>query len=482
MLKVTLQRSTPEDQGVASTAIIAFIEGVQKAMTKGNNQDLHSFMLLRHGVVISEGWWSPYKREMPHMLFSLSKSFTSTAIGLAISEGLLTVEDLVVSYFKAECAAPVSEYLAALRIKHLLTMSTGQERDTIDDIFNCQDGDWVGAFLKVPFDQEPGSSFLYNTGATYILSVILQKITGQKLIDYLQPRIFEPLGIVNPKWETCPKGYNTGGFGLSITTEDIAKFGQLYLQKGVWEGIQIIPSAWVEEATKKHIDNGTDMKSDWSQGYGYQFWRSQNNGYRGDGAFGQFCVVLPELDVVLAITGGVKDMQIPLTLVWDLLLPGIKDGILPENLQVQSLLKEKLASLEVLLPAGKHYVTGASEISGRRYQLEANSLGIEMMSISFGKDQCLISIKQEASMDVVSCGIGMWLEGYYTKMGEKVRAFSSGIWSDDKTFTLVSRYVETPFSEKTTFTFEGHAVQIAIKTNVAFGPIETISIKGNRVI
>ena len=164
-----------------------------------------------------------------------------------------------------------------------------------------------------------------------MLSAIVQKVTGMTVLDYLRPRLFEPLGIEHPTWETSPQGISAGGFGLSIRTEDIARFGQLYLQRGKWQGKQLVPAAWVEAATARQTSNGSNPQSDWDQGYGYQFWRCRHGAYRGDGAFGQFCVVLPEQDAVIAITSGVKDMQAVLNLVWDKLLPAMKPSSLPAD-------------------------------------------------------------------------------------------------------------------------------------------------------
>ncbi len=313
-----LQHGSPERHGIASSAILGFVEAVEQQI-----HDLHSFMLLRHGSVLAEGWWSPYAPERPHMLFSLSKSFTSSAIGLAVMEGRLSVDDRVLSFFPDETPAQVSENLAAMTIHHLLSMSTGHAEDTTSYLFKAQGESWVKTFLALPVEYEPGTHFLYNTGATYMLSAIIQKVTGEKLLDYLTPRLLEPLGIEGAEWEESPQGINTGGFGLSVKTEDIAKFGQLYLQKGLWHGNRILSESWIATATSSQISNGDDANSDWAQGYCYQFWRCRHNAYRGDGAFGQFCVVMPEQDAVLAITSGLDDMQAVLNLVWEHLLPAM---------------------------------------------------------------------------------------------------------------------------------------------------------------
>jgi CubicO group peptidase (beta-lactamase class C family) len=238
--QLSLPRSQPELQGITSNAILAFIEAVEEQQL-----ELHSFMLLRHGHVVAEGWWNPYKAELPHMMFSLSKSFTSTAIGLAVAEGILTLDDQVISYFPEDVPSEISENLAAMQIRHLLMMGTGHDIDTTDSFWVQPEGNWAKAFFSIPVEHKPGMHFLYNTGATYLLSEILQKASGQKLLDYLQPRLLEPLGIVDAAWTECPRGINTGGFGLSVKTEDIAKFGQLYLQKGIWNGVKILSEATI---------------------------------------------------------------------------------------------------------------------------------------------------------------------------------------------------------------------------------------------
>jgi CubicO group peptidase (beta-lactamase class C family) len=173
------------------------------------------------------------------------------------------------------------------------------------------------AFLALPVAHKPGTHFLYNTPATYMLSAILQKATGTDLMDYLRPRLFEPLGIRNPSWEKSRDGITLGGYGLKVTTEDIARFGQLYLRKGQWRGKPLVPAAWVAVATARQTSNGSSPTSDWEQGYGYQFWRCRHGAYRGDGAFGQFCIVMPEQDTVVAITSGTRDLQGVLDLVWN---------------------------------------------------------------------------------------------------------------------------------------------------------------------
>jgi CubicO group peptidase (beta-lactamase class C family) len=331
-----LPRSTPEAQGVSSAGIREFIEAADKQV-----DTMHSFMLVRHGQVIAECWWKPESAEKPHVLYSLSKSFTSTAVGLAVAEGKLSIDDPVLKFFPDDAPAEPSDKLKAMRVRDLLTMSTGHQSEPK----LTPDEPWVKSFLAHPVEHKPGAHFLYNSAGTYMCSAIVQKQTGQTVLDYLKPRLFEPLGIEGAEWSTSPQGISAGGWGLFLKTEDIAKFGQLYLQKGQWNGKQLVPASWVEQATSKQVSNGSDPTKDWDQGYGFQFWRCRHGAFRGDGAFGQFCVVLPEQDAVVAITADTKDMQGELNIVWEKLLPAFQKEALPANAGEETKLKQTLSNL-----------------------------------------------------------------------------------------------------------------------------------------
>lgn len=340
----SLPRSSPESQGVSSAQIRAFVEAADQHV-----QSMHSFMLVRHGNVVAEGWWAPESAEKPHILWSLSKSFTSTAVGLAVAEGKLNIDDKVLSFFPEDAPAEPSENLQAMRIRDLLIMSTGHDVEPR----RTEDGVWTKQFLAQPVPHPPGSTFRYNTSATYMQSAIVQKVTGQTVLDYLQPRLFEPLGIEQPTWETSPQGISIGGYGLYVRTEDIAKFGQLYLQKGQWHGKQLIPADWIAQATSKQVDNDKAPSAgnpDWREGYGFQFWQCRHGAYRGDGKDGQFCIVLPEQDAVIAITANTRNMQQQLDLVWEYLLPAFHDEPLSDNPAEAEKLQATLAALKLADP------------------------------------------------------------------------------------------------------------------------------------
>ena len=377
-----LPRSTPLDEDVSEVGILEFLDAVER-----EKFELHSFMMLRHGKVIAEGWWEPYGPDFVHTMYSMSKSFTSTAVGFAVAEGKMSVEDKVVSFFPDDLPSKISENLAAMRVKDLLTMSTGNEKEPTQTV--VKEENWGRTFLAQPFAHKPGTQFMYNSAATYMCSAIVQKVTGQNILDYLTPRLFEPLGITGMRWENCPRGIATGGWGLSIQTEGLAKFGQLLLQKGVWQGRQLLPAAWIEEATRFHIQQpGGDKpdrpkaKNDWLQGYGYQFWRCQGTAFRGDGAFGQFTIVLPEQDAVIVMTSENKNMQGQLDLVWKHLLPAFGAQGASKGLS------ERLGHLKLFPPP-----SSKTEPARRnwRFKLAANDLGLAEVAFDFSDDACTFS-------------------------------------------------------------------------------------------
>ncbi|HEU5118062.1 MAG TPA: serine hydrolase, partial [Isosphaeraceae bacterium] len=369
-----LPRCRPESQGVSSKAILAFVDAADRDL-----DSLHSVMMVRHGKVIAEGWWAPYSAESPHELYSLSKSFTSTAVGLAINEGKLSLDDEVLKFFPDEAPEKPENHLKSMRVRDLLRMSTGQQSEPPREGEN-----WAETFLSHPVPFKPGTHFLYNTSATYILSAIVQTATGETVLDYLTPRLFEPLGIEKPTWGTSPQGVSLGGYGLNVRTEDIARFGQLYLQKGMWDGKPVVPEAWVSAATSLQTSNGSNPKSDWDQGYGYQFWRCRNGAYRGDGAFGQFCIVMPEQDAVIAITSGLKDMQAVLNLVWEHLLPAMGESALPEDEEAVTRLKERLEGLTLRMPDGANSNSTGERISLRKITFPENDRKIEWIQLGYG--------------------------------------------------------------------------------------------------
>jgi CubicO group peptidase (beta-lactamase class C family) len=454
-----LPRSTPEQQGVSSAEVLSFLEAVDQI------DAMNSFMLVRHGHVVAEGWWTPYRAQARHSLYSLSKSFTSTAVGLAVAEGKLSVDDPVLKFFPEDAPAEPSKFLEAMRVHDLLRMSTGHQ---IEPGRSTKEA-WTKTFLAQPVPFRPGTHFLYNTSGTYMQSAIVQKVTGQTVLDYLQTRLFAPLGIEEPTWETSPQGISTGGYGLSIRTEDIAKFGQLYLQKGMWGDKQLVPAAWVEAATARQTSNGSNPDSDWDQGYGYQFWRCRNGAYRGDGAFGQFCVVLPEQDAVVAITSGVRDMPGVLQTVWDKLLPALKSSALPSAEAACEKLAGKLKALQVRLPERSG---DGVDIVGKRYVFPATDSDQKLESLAFERDglagPVTLVMRIAGDEQRIACGDGQWQEGEAAwGLMAKQPIAAAGAWAGD-VFTAKLCFYQTPFIVTLRLRPEEKKLAFNSETNVGF--------------
>lgn len=473
-------RSAPEAQGLPSGAILDFVDAVER---KG--LDLHGVILLRHGAVVAENYWAPYGPSDPHMLFSLSKSFTSTAIGLLVAEGRLSIDDHVLDFFPEDAPANPDAHLRALRVRHLLTMTTGHDPDPTR-VARESGQSWTKAFFGQPLLFEPGTHFIYNSLGTYMLSAIAQKITGERILHYLGPRLFVPLGIAQPTWQTSPQGIDTGGWGLSLTTPDIARFGQLYLQRGVWQGARLLPESWVAQATSRQVPNDPAENPDWEQGYGFQFWRCRHGAYRGDGMFGQYCVVMPDQDAVLAVTSGVMNMQTVLDQVWAHLLPAMGAAPLPTDPAAAARLANRLARAEPASAASPL----AAKLSGREFALEANPEGISAIGLAFGADGGSLTIRDDGGAQSIPFGYGGWLRGSGHPLGTRgihiidatpFKVAATGAWKDDRTLVLKLCWPETPFRRALTCRFEGECLEVDQQANVSFGPAELPRLEGRAV-
>jgi CubicO group peptidase (beta-lactamase class C family) len=466
---VSLPTSAPESQGIPSAAILDFLAAAEERIDA-----LHSMVLVRHGHTVAQGWWSPYRAEEPHMLFSLSKSFTSTGIGLAVAEGLLSIDDPVVGFFPEHAPVASRGDLTAMRVRHLLTMTTGHHAATAEGLL--AERDWVEAFLAAPVSHEPGTEFCYEDAASFMLSAIIQRRTGTTLLDYLRPRLLEPLGITGATWEAAPRGISAGGWGLNLRTPDVARFGQLYLQQGRWDGRQLVPREWVAEATGYQVSNERPgANPDWAQGYGFQFWRCRHGAYRGDGAFGQFCLVLPEQDAVLVTTAGLADPQGVLDLVWTHLLPAMGPSPLPAQIAAQERLAERLAGLRLPPVPGMPSSPVAAQVSERKYLTGAET-GLAWLRIDAGREHDTLTLHHDWGTHELVAGHGEWRTGNILLPNHRDQGphpvAVSGAWVDERTYVVRSYLLRTPFLRTLTLRFDGDGLTLDARENVAFGPTE----------
>jgi CubicO group peptidase (beta-lactamase class C family) len=461
----SLPRSTPADQDVDPAAILSFLD----ALDERPDIEMHSLMLVRHGQVVAEGWWAPYSAGRPHLLYSLSKSFTSTAAAFAQAEGLLDLDDTVISHFPEFAADITDPRSRSMRVRHVASMSSGHARETLGEALGRDPEEPVRGFLLTPPDRDPGTIFAYNQPCTYTLASIVQRNAGMSLTRYLRPRLFDPLGIGHVGWHTFPPGREQGFSGLHARTEDIAKLGLLYLQQGQWEGTQLIPKEWVTEATSVQVSNAGNTTPDWQQGYGFQFWMSRH-GYRGDGAFGQFCVILPEQDAVIVTTAYALDMQAMLDAIWTRLLPGIGTAA-PGAAAAHDELRARLARLQ--LPAstgapapgdwapwtsGPFAVTAtAADTTAQPFLLSAET-SLTSVAVAPRAGGWQISLVEPGNaLTFPAGGAGWTVSDHADRHGDTIPVAASGGWLDGQTLRAEVIFLETPHRMDITCSLPGRS-------------------------
>jgi CubicO group peptidase (beta-lactamase class C family) len=334
-------RSTPAAQGMSSRSIGALLDWFEERAVEG-----HSIMVVRHGHVVAEGWWTPYSADRPTLLYSVTKSFTSIAVGLVISDGLLALDDRMVDVLPDHVPDDVSEQGRRITVHHLLSMTVGHGTDSLTEAWEREPGDLVKGFLRVPFPEVEGNRFVYDNATTFLLARMVERVSGRDLRELLDERLFRPMGIDHAEWDRVASGKAFGFHGLHLTTEAVAAFGELLLRGGRWGDQQLVPREWVELATRPHSDI-PPVEDDSARGYGYQFWISEN-GFYADGAFGQHCVVIPSLDLVVVVTSHNTRTSATPDAVWDCLAPGIDH---PGSARDDEILADRLRRLSFPLVA-----------------------------------------------------------------------------------------------------------------------------------
>jgi CubicO group peptidase (beta-lactamase class C family) len=448
----SLPRSTPADEGVNPAAILSLLD----ALDERPDIEMHSLMVVRHGQVVAEGWWAPYSAGRPQLLYSLSKSFTATAAAFAQAEGLLDLDDPVVSHFPEFAADITDPRSRSMKVRHVASMASGHTRETLGEALERDPEEPVRGFLLTPPDRDPGTVFAYNQPCTYSLASIIQRNAGMPLARYLRHRLFDPLGIGHVGWHTFPPGREQGFSGLHARTEDIAKLGLLYLQQGWWEGIQLIPKEWVAEATSVQVSNSENPSPDWQQGYGFQFWMSRH-GYRGDGAAGQFCVILPEQDAVIVTTAYAPDMQAMLDAMWNHLLPGIGTAS-SGTASAHDQLSARLARLE--LPAspgaprpadwgpwtsGPFSITASTADTRPQPFPPSTDTFLTSIEVAPRKDGWQISLIEPGNALIFPVGGAGWtVSDHADRHGDTIPVAAAGGWLDDQTLRAEVIFLETP--------------------------------------
>lgn len=450
-----LARVRPEEVGIPPSAILCFMEDMTE-----RNMNLHSFMLLRHGKVAAEGYYSPFHKDLRHPIFSVSKSLTSAAVGIAIGEGRISLEDKVIHFFPDKQPETVHPYTADMTIRHLLSMQTVHRKST-----NKEARDIVFEYLHTPPSHPPGTVFAYDTTGTHTLCAILQRVTGTTVHDYLDDRLFQPLGMQDIEWETCPLGINLGGSGAYCTTEDLAKFGQLYLQDGLWNGIRILPEGWVELSTSKVVDNSSaGILLEGRSGYGYQFWRARRQAYCAFGAGGQFVLVIPDHDAVFVSTANTMlnrdEHQGILDCVWTHLVSSMQEPCAFDDAGYDRM-QQRLSALKLHLPEGSSISSTAVQVSGQQYRLTANEPGWTGCHFTFSEQSCELIFFHETGHSKVIGSMNDWHIGPDPFFG--LPSACGAIWADPSTCLIHIQLLEQQQMFILTCRFDRDAFVLQIK-------------------
>jgi CubicO group peptidase (beta-lactamase class C family) len=424
-----LPRSTPEEQGVPSVTIARFFQMIEE---KGF--DVHGLMMIRHGKVIAEHWWAPYAPQYQHAMYSATKTFTAMAIGFAVQEGLLNVENKVISFFPDLLPDTISPQLSGLTLKHLLTMSVGHASTFYPGSGESQ----VRSFLAAPFAHEPGTVWAYDITASHMMSRIITKVSGISILEYMKTRMFDPLGIEDVVWEMDNDGCNMGNGGSHMKTSDLAKMGLFLLNKGKWNGQQLLNPSWIEEAsttqiyqnpelTPEEIKNATD---DASVGYGYQIWIGRHNSFRAIGAMNQLIMVIPEYDFVLVCHSGFRDETGLNNLIYDM-LPSMSDKKLKADKSFD--LNAAIEGYET-----KRLFEGSSScrvtMNTRRFKMDDNAIGMRSVLFRFdSSDNCYITFVTASAIHNIPFGLDKWRYG----ITDRTLSFSHSVYSNTMGVTPV---------------------------------------------
>ena len=372
-----IPRSTPEEQGVPSKALIELFD----AMHNMEQTDIHSMIVMRHGKVVGEFYPAPFAPEYQHTQYSSSKTLVSLAAGIAIDENRLRLTDRVATFFPEYLPDSICTNLADMTVRDLLTMQSGIKPDWG---MRAKTTEWIKTFLGKPVPNKPGEVFAYDSMVTYMISAIVQKVTGKTVLEYLKEKMFSHMGVTVVNWEESPEGINTGGWGLHIQSESLAKVGQMWLDGGVWNGKQIVSKEWIEQMSAKQANGG-------DYGYGYQVWMCKYpSAVRADGALGQYVIVVPEKDVVIVLTeASFTNGKPQRNLIWDNFLPQLVDEPLPASKDYQTLLA-KQASYTLEIPAGKDKSSVMKKLAGKKISVPKNKYGWKEVVFEQGADKQLL--------------------------------------------------------------------------------------------
>lgn len=457
-----LERAQPREADVNAAAVEAFLDDAA-----ASGLELHGLMLHRGGRVVAEGWSWPYRADRPRIMHSVTKSVLASAIGMALDEGRFKLQDKVVSFFPEYLPAVVDDKLAAMTIEDLLTMRAGHAAETSGAIWRGIQTSWTAEFFKIPVVHMPGTTYTYTSAASYMLSAILTRVTGQTLHDYLKPRFFAPLGITGEQWDIGPDNINPGGNGLTMKTVDLLKLGVVHAQRGLWQGRRILSEAWINQATRSHGEDN----------YGYQWATAADGAYLAIGIFMQFVMVFPQHQATLAVIGAEQEGSTVFLPVVQRHFPRAFEHMLSadEAALADARLRARLAAVARKPAIVSHPSTKPAQISGKTYRVEPNAVGVTAVRFDFDAERCVFHLTEAGAEYRVVCGLRDWFEtktdvpgrelhhGYSLRFTQVV---AGARWFDEGTLEMTWIFAQTAFRDTVVCRFEQDRVTLERRVNV----------------
>jgi len=473
-----LPRARPAEAGVDAHLLEGFLDALE-----ADGIDLHSLVLHRNGLIALELYSWPYGPERPRVMHSVAKSFTACALGNALAEGRFALTDKVVDFFPDHLCGVPGEYLAAMTVEDLLTMRTGHDEETSGSRWRGLRSSWISEFFKIPVVHRPGTVYKYTSAASYMLSAILTRTTGETLHDYLRPRLFEPLGISGEAWDMGPDGVNPGGNGLSCKTIDMLKLGVLHAQKGLWDGRRLLPESWIERATRAHSPGG----------YGYHWMTGPQGSFCAMGVFGQLLVVFPGHGATLALTSAVNGVNACTRTLLPLVyrhFPRVFGDCAGDQRAAEARLLARSRRAATAPPVTSCALPPDHLRGARDYRIDPNPLGVSSLHLTFASQTCTLRLRGGDGEQAIEMGIGRWIESeadipapelHHGYAMRPARVTACARWTDATTLEMTWIFVESAFRDTVTCHFESNRIRYSRSVNVNSGSLSQPVLTGTAI-
>lgn len=446
---------SPESVGISSSNVERLLD-----IFNENGLSMHSFLMIRYGKIAAEGYWAPFTKDFLHRMYSSTKSFVSGAIGLLCDEGKIHLDDLAHTFFPEYPPETLHPYIRNTKIRDLLRMASPHITT-----YSLDEKDWVHSFFRTTPQRPPGTIFRYDTSATYILNVIVERITGQPFLEYMKDKMLREVGFSeNARCIKSPDGYSWGGSGLLCTTRDMARYAYILLKNGKINGKQLLSAEYIREATAKQLPTSHCRQQPSTYGYGYQIWRYRDTAFAFNGLGNQIAICYPEEDFIFVCTGYNQDVPYSFKLIYDTVHTEIVEKLseipLPENPEASANLQNTVSHLSLLLPQGKTESSWQKRINNTEYILEENEMGIQKLSFSFDGDIGIFRYTNAGGEKEIPFGLGKYIEGIFPEThysgdtigipkGSGYRILAAGAWSCENNLVIRVNVTDDYFGRMT---------------------------------